>query len=99
MSDAFVLDHEIDSYPLEALVVPTMFVHAKDDPLVSYDLALRAAERVQGAQLLTVERGGHLMLGGHEEFIARSVLAFLTAEACSPVMGTSSEWSSISSPS
>jgi pimeloyl-ACP methyl ester carboxylesterase len=82
ISDAFVLDQEIDDYPLEQLAVPTMFVHAKDDLLVSYDLALRATERVDGARLLTVEQGGHLMLGGHDEFIARSVLAFLTIESC-----------------
>jgi pimeloyl-ACP methyl ester carboxylesterase len=79
MSDAFVFDPEVHKYQLEALAVPTMIVHAKDDPLVAYDVAERAAERVRGAQLLTVERGGHLMLGGHGEMIARSVLAFLTA--------------------
>jgi pimeloyl-ACP methyl ester carboxylesterase len=90
ISDAFVFDPEIDNYQLEALAVPTMFVHAKDDPLVSYDLAQRAAARVHGAQLVTVERGGHLMLGGHEEFIARSVFAFLTSQACLPRVDISS---------
>jgi pimeloyl-ACP methyl ester carboxylesterase len=96
-SDEFVFDPEMDNYELEALAVPTMFVHAKDDPLVSYDVARRAAERVHGAQLVTVERGGHLMLGGQREFIARSVFAFLTASACSPRAVTSSEWSGPSS--
>jgi pimeloyl-ACP methyl ester carboxylesterase len=90
-SDDFVFDPEVDNYPLEALTVPTMFVHAKDDLLVSYDLAQRAAERVRDAQLVTIGHGGHLMLGGHGEFIARSVLAFLTAEACSSLVDTRSE--------
>ena len=98
-SDDYVFDPEMDNYPLEKLAVPTMFVHAKDDLLVSYDLAQRAAKRVRGAQLVTMDHGGHLMLGDQREFVARSVLAFLTAEACSPVVGTSSEWSSTSSPS
>jgi pimeloyl-ACP methyl ester carboxylesterase len=92
-SDDYVFDPEIDNCQLEALAVPTMFVHAKDDLLVSYDVARRAAERVRGAQLVTVEDGGHLMLGGHEEFIARSVFAFLTGDACSPLADTRSEWS------
>jgi pimeloyl-ACP methyl ester carboxylesterase len=89
-ADAFVFDPEIDGYQLEAVAVPTLFVHAKDDLLVSYHLAQRAAERVPGAELLTVERGGHLMLGGHEDLIAGSVLAFLTAEAHSPPVGAAS---------
>ena len=53
ISDDFVLDPEIDNYPLESLAVPTMFVHARDDLLVSYDLAVRAAERVSAAPSLS----------------------------------------------
>jgi pimeloyl-ACP methyl ester carboxylesterase len=97
ISDSFVFDPEMDDYQLEAIAVPTMFVHAKDDPLVSYHVAQRAAERVHGARLVTVERGGHLMLGGQGEFIARSVFAFLMEPAGSPRVGTSSEWSGTSS--
>jgi pimeloyl-ACP methyl ester carboxylesterase len=93
ISDEFVFDPEMDSYHLEALAVPTMFVHAKDDPLVSYDVARSAADRVDGAQLVTVEEGGHLMLGDHEGFIARSVFDFLTTPACLPRVDTGSEWS------
>jgi pimeloyl-ACP methyl ester carboxylesterase len=98
MSDAYVLDHDIDNYPLEAVAVPTMFVHARDDSLVSYDLAVRAAQRVRGAQLVTVERGGHLMLGGHEDFIARSVLAFLAIPAYSQRVYSASAQSGGSGP-
>ncbi len=98
ISDAFVLDPDIDDYPLESLAVPTMFVHARDDLLVAYDLAVRAAQRVHGAQLVTVERGGHLMLGGHEEFIARSVLAFLAGPICSRRVYASSARSGRSGP-
>jgi pimeloyl-ACP methyl ester carboxylesterase len=97
VSDALVFDPEMNDYQLEALAVPTMFVHAKDDPLISYEAARRAADRVPGAQLVTVERGGHLMLGGHEEFIARSVFAFLTAPACSLRADIRSDWSGPSS--
>jgi hypothetical protein len=42
--DAFVAHLGLDNnYPLEALTVPTLIVHAKDDPLVSCAAAQRAA--------------------------------------------------------
>ncbi len=78
--DAFVSDPDVNSYPLESLAVPTMIVHAKDDPLVSYDVARRAAERIPGARLAGVERGGHLLLGGREA-VGREVIAFLAGQA------------------
>jgi pimeloyl-ACP methyl ester carboxylesterase len=75
--DAFVADPDVNNYRLEAITVPTLIVHAKDDPLVSYDAAQDATARIPGARLVSVERGGHLLLGGHREVIGREVAAFL----------------------
>jgi pimeloyl-ACP methyl ester carboxylesterase len=75
--DAFVADPDVNNYQLETLTVPTLIVHAQDDPLVSYETAQRAAARIPGAQLASVERGGHLILGGHREAIGHEVAAFL----------------------
>jgi len=75
--DAFVADPNVNNYRLEAITVPTLIVHAKDDPLVSHEAAQRAASRIPRARLLSVERGGHLLLGGHREVIGREVTAFL----------------------
>jgi pimeloyl-ACP methyl ester carboxylesterase len=61
--DAFVSNADVNSYDLEAITVPTLVVHSKDDPLVSYDAAKRAAGRIRGARLVALESGGHLMLG------------------------------------
>jgi pimeloyl-ACP methyl ester carboxylesterase len=74
--DAFVSDPDVNNYPLEALTPPTLIVHAKDDPLVSYDAARGAASRIPGARLVSIERGGHLLLGDRED-VAREVTAFL----------------------
>ena len=74
--DAFVSDPDVNNYPLETLTAPTLIVHAKDDPLVSYDAARDAAARIPGARLVTMERGGHLLLGDREG-VAREVTAFL----------------------
>jgi pimeloyl-ACP methyl ester carboxylesterase len=65
----------INDYPLEKLTVPTLIVHAVDDPVASYDAAAAAAERIPGARLLTLDSGGHLMLGQTER-ITSAVTAF-----------------------
>ena len=80
--DAFVSDPDVNSYRLEALTVPVLIVHAKDDPLVSYGAARNAAGRIPGARLVSIERGGHLLLGDREN-VGRDVTAFLTDHGAS----------------
>ena len=65
--DACVSNADVNGYPLEAVSVPTLVVHARDDPLASYDAAERAAARIPDATLVTVESGGHLLLGDSEQ--------------------------------
>lgn len=74
--DAFVADPDVNNHPLEALTVPVLIIHAKDDPLVAYQAARCAADRIPGARLASVERGGHLFLGDRKD-VAREVTAFL----------------------
>jgi pimeloyl-ACP methyl ester carboxylesterase len=61
--DAFVSNPAVNSYPLEQLTIPTLLIHARDDPLVSYQAAADAASRLPGSVLVTLESGGHLGLG------------------------------------
>jgi pimeloyl-ACP methyl ester carboxylesterase len=61
--DAFTSNPDVNGYPLEELTVPTLLIHARDDPLVRYQAAAQAAERIPGSILVTVESGGHLGLG------------------------------------
>ncbi len=74
--DAFISDPDVNGYKLEAITAPTLIVHAKDDPLASYDAARRAAARIAGARLISLESGGHLMLG-QGEAIRTDLDAFL----------------------
>ena len=53
--DAFTSNLEVNTMPLESIDVPTLIIHAKDDPLASYDAARRAAERIPGATLVDLE--------------------------------------------
>ena len=78
--DGFVSNPAVNAYPLEQIDVPILFVHARDDNLASFSAAQAAAARVPGARLLTLENGGHIMLGQREAI--RAVLTeFLSASA------------------
>ena len=74
--DFFVSNPDVNGYELEAIRVPTLIVHASDAPLASYEGAQRAAQRIPGARLVSVERGGHLMLG-QQDAVEPQLTAFL----------------------
>jgi pimeloyl-ACP methyl ester carboxylesterase len=74
--DAFVGNREVEELPLESLTVPTLIVHARDDPLASYDAAAAAAGRIPAAELVSIESGGHLTLG-HRDRVRAAISSFL----------------------
>lgn len=59
------------SYNLEAIHVPTVVVHTKDDQVASHEASKHAAERIPGARFASLESGGHLPL---KRFQSRSSL-------------------------
>ena len=61
--DAFVSNADVNGYHLEAVAVPTLILHTKDDQVASHEASRRAAERIPGARFVSLESGGHLMLG------------------------------------
>jgi pimeloyl-ACP methyl ester carboxylesterase len=61
--DLFVSNGDVTNYSLEDISVPTLIAHTKDDQLASHDASQRAAERIPGARFVSLESGGHLMLG------------------------------------
>ncbi len=75
--DAFVSNADVNNYKLEAIRVPTLIVHAKDDPLTSYEAAEHAAGRIPGARFVSLETGGHLLLG-QTGAIQRELASFLS---------------------
>jgi pimeloyl-ACP methyl ester carboxylesterase len=56
--------------------VPVLIVSAVDDPLTLYVNAQAMAERIPGARLVTIESGGHMLLG-QEERVRSEIGAFL----------------------
>jgi pimeloyl-ACP methyl ester carboxylesterase len=71
--DLYVSNADVNDYNLQAISVPTLIVHTKDDQLASHDASKRAAERIPCARFVSLESGGHLMLG--QTKIVRNELA------------------------
>ena len=80
--DAFVSNADVNDYNLEAISVPTLIAHTKDDQLASHDASKRAAERIPGAQFVSLESGGHLMIGKQNK--QREALTRFFAETRDP---------------
>jgi pimeloyl-ACP methyl ester carboxylesterase len=68
--DLYVSNADVNTYRLEAIRVPTLIVHTKDDQLASHEASKRAAERIPGARFISLESGGHLMLGQDKNLAA-----------------------------
>ena len=73
--DLVASNADVNNYMLEAMSVPTLIVHTKDDQLASHEASQRAAERIPGARFVSLESGGHLMLG-QTKVIRDEVAAF-----------------------
>jgi pimeloyl-ACP methyl ester carboxylesterase len=76
--DSFVSNADVNACDLEAISVPTLVAHSKDDPLASHEASQRAAARIPGARFLSLESGGHLLLG-QTKAINDALGDFLTA--------------------
>ncbi len=68
------------SYPLERIPVPVLVVHGIADQAVPFAQAKGLADRVPGAELLTIEGGEHVSLFTHLHEIRTRIRQFL--EAC-----------------
>ncbi len=75
--DSFVSNPAVNSgYRFGDISAPTLVVSARDDAMAGYANARALAARIPGARLLTVDSGGHLLLGQSEP-ISEGVQVFL----------------------
>lgn len=63
--------------PWEHIRVPTLVIHACDDPLVDFVHAEHAASLIPSAELMAFGQGGHHLLG-HQDEIRTWLVAFLS---------------------
>ena len=77
INDMYVSNPDINNnYAFEQISVPVLMIHAKDDPLCSYEGALVVAERIPDIKLVSFEQGGHLILG-NEKVVQQEIAAFI----------------------
>lgn len=75
--DMYVSNPSInEDVPLSKITVPTLMIHAQDDPLADYDNARAMAQAIPDAELVTILDGGHPLLG-HEDEIRARIGAFI----------------------
>ncbi len=53
---------EYDAEQIHNIQVPTLVLHARDDTLISFEQGEFSARNIPGAQLIPMEKGGHLAL-------------------------------------
>ncbi len=77
---AGILNDRINSifldYQLDEITVPTLIVHARDDSLVDPSHSEYAAQKIPKAKVITLESGGHLLMGHHER-VRLEIVEFL----------------------
>lgn len=76
--DTFLGNPYVNSCPLEEITPPTLVIHAADDALAPYETAAKAAARMPQARFVTIDRGGHELLG-HEVAVRQAVADSLLA--------------------
>ena len=76
--ETLVSEPACNQFPLEEITVPTLVVHAKDDHLAPHKHARKAAMRISGARLVTIDGGGHLFLEHQAQ--VREITAGFTAQ-------------------
>jgi pimeloyl-ACP methyl ester carboxylesterase len=66
---------EYDAQQIRNIQVPTRVLHARDDTLVAFEQGEFAANNIPGAQLISMEKGGHLALLLNTSIGARETVA------------------------
>lgn len=84
--DAFTGNTWVRRCQLEDIAVPTLIVHAADDNYAPYQHAVAAADRIPGAEFVTIDKGGHLFLG-REAAVREAVVGFLGRQLQPKQMG------------
>ncbi|HZB01913.1 MAG TPA: alpha/beta hydrolase [Actinomycetota bacterium] len=81
--DAYVSNPQVNRIDMTRVGVPTLILHARDDPGPPYASAVAMSHRIPDAQLITVERGGHMLLGAHADEL-REVARFIEDHSAVP---------------
>lgn len=73
-------------YQLDEITVPTLIVYAGDDTLVNPSHSQYAAQKIPSAKVITLESGGHMLMGQHER-VRSEMVKFLKQHATNGTQG------------
>lgn len=73
------MDLNYEYYPVEDIIVPTLVIHAKDDPIALFNCTEKFIERTQ-PETVIFENGGHL-LSGHKTEATTAIQKFIQRNA------------------
>jgi pimeloyl-ACP methyl ester carboxylesterase len=68
---------QMTPFPLDQITVPTLVIHAVNDPVVAFEFGRYSATHIPGAHLLEVEDGGHFCCVTHREKVVPALTQFL----------------------
>lgn len=74
---------KIEPWPLERIAAPAFLMSAEDDLFGTLPAARFTAEHIEGAELMVVESGGHLLVGRTDE-VRAAVADFLRRRLAAP---------------
>ncbi len=69
---------QMSPYPLARIHIPTLVIHAVNDPVVSVEFGRFSSAQIPGARLLEVEGGGHFWCLTHRELVVPAIIRFLS---------------------
>ena len=67
-------------YPMEQITVPTLVIHAANDPIIPFASGEFSAHSIPKAQFLKLEDGGHFTSVTHREVTMPAIRAFLNRD-------------------
>jgi pimeloyl-ACP methyl ester carboxylesterase len=78
INDIWVTNPDLNKdYPYKQLKVPTLIIHAVDDPMPPFTTAKRIAGQIPNSTFVKIGSGGHLHIG-HHSIIRSSISGFIT---------------------
>ncbi|NVM01026.1 MAG: alpha/beta hydrolase [Candidatus Helarchaeota archaeon] len=77
INDMYISNPDINNeYPFSDIKIPTLIIHAIDNPAPPYEGAKKISKEMPNAKLVSFDTGGHLLIG-HEKKIRKEIHNFI----------------------
>ena len=84
VNDIWISNPDLNTnYPYQEVTVPTLIIHAVDDPMPPFTTAKKIAGQIPDSKFLSINSGGHLHIG-HQSIVKASISIFIINTQKSP---------------